>query len=119
MPDDVITDAFKSMFPELKRHLDMTTLRHWSKKIDNAKNILNKSGKKYYSQNDEDGILLEILNRMNKKKGSFLEISVESSSRTNLTTLGLTANIRVETELTISLLSLLTLTEKLFLSFSK
>tara|TARA_B100001105_G_scaffold124525_1_gene99767 strand:- start:139 stop:312 length:174 start_codon:yes stop_codon:yes gene_type:complete len=45
MPDDIITDAFKSMFPELKRHLDMTTLRHWSKKIANAKNILNKSGK--------------------------------------------------------------------------
>ena len=56
MPDDIITDAFKSMFPELKRHLDMTTLRHWSKKIANAKNILNKSGGKYYSQNDEDGI---------------------------------------------------------------
>ena len=33
MPDDIITNAFKSMFPELKRHLDMTTLRHWSKKI--------------------------------------------------------------------------------------
>ena len=33
MPDDIITDAFKSMFPELKRHLDMTTLRHWSKKL--------------------------------------------------------------------------------------
>ena len=42
MPDDIITDAFKSMFPELKRHLDMTTLRQWSKKIANAKNILNK-----------------------------------------------------------------------------
>ena len=80
MSDDIITDAFKSMFPELKRHLDMTTLRHWSKKIANAKNILNKSGKKYYSQNDEDGILLEILNRINKKKGSFLEIGVAGLS---------------------------------------
>ena len=74
MSDDIITDAFKSMFPELKRHLDMTTLRHWSKKIANAKNILNKSGEKYYSQNDEDGILLEILNRINKKKGFFFRI---------------------------------------------
>mgnify|MGYP000182714447 FL=1 len=45
MPDDIITDAFKSMFPELKRHLDMTTLRHWSKKIANAKNIFKKSVK--------------------------------------------------------------------------
>ncbi len=71
MPDDIITDAFKSMFPELKRHLDMTTLRHWSKKIANAKNILNKSGEKYYSQNDEDGILLEILNRIIKKRVFF------------------------------------------------
>ena len=59
------------MFPELKRHLDMTTLRHWSKKMANAKNVLNKSGEKYYSQNDEDGILLEVLNRINKKKGIF------------------------------------------------
>jgi hypothetical protein len=33
------------MFPELKRHLDMTTLRHWSKKIANAKNIFKKSVK--------------------------------------------------------------------------
>ena len=80
MTDNIITDAFKSMFPELKRHLDMSTLRHWSKKIAIAKNILNKSGKKYYSQNDEDGILLEILNRMNKKKGSFLEIGVAGLS---------------------------------------
>ena len=45
MPDDIITNAFKSMFPELKRHLDMTTLRHWSKKIANAKNIFKKSVK--------------------------------------------------------------------------
>ena len=45
MYDDIITDAFKSMFPELKRHLDMTTLRHWSKKIANAKNIFKKSVK--------------------------------------------------------------------------
>jgi|TARA_B100001964_G_scaffold45276_1_gene50399 hypothetical protein len=52
MPDDIITDSFKSMFLELKRHLDMATLRHWSKKIANVKNILNKSGEKYYSQND-------------------------------------------------------------------
>ena len=80
MPDDIITNVFKSMFPELKRHLDMATLRHWSKKITNAKNILNKSGQKYYSQNDEDGILLEILNRINKKKGSFLEFGVAGLS---------------------------------------
>ena len=56
---------------------------------------------------------------MEINKGSFLGISVESSSNTASTTFGLTANTRVETELTTSLLSLLTLTEKLPLSFSK
>ena len=54
----------------------MTTLRHWSKKISESKNILNKYGKKYFSQNDEDGILLEILKRLNLKNESFLEIGV-------------------------------------------
>ena len=71
MSNKNLLDIFNRMFPELKRHLDMTTLRHWSKKMSDSKNILNKSGKKYYSQNDEDGILLEILNRINKKKDHF------------------------------------------------
>ena len=60
MSDENFINIFKSMYPELKRHLDMTTLRHWGKKISESKNILNKYGKKYFSQNDEDGILLEI-----------------------------------------------------------
>ena len=64
------------MYPTVLRLLDMLVLRHWSKKISNAKNILNKSGKKFYSQNDEDGILLEILKRIKKNNGSFIEIGV-------------------------------------------
>ena len=66
----------KEMYPTVLRLLDMLVLRHWSKKISNAKNILNKSGKKFYSQNDEDGILLEILKRIKKNNGSFIEIGV-------------------------------------------
>jgi hypothetical protein len=67
---------YKNLFPLMKRHLDMVTLRHWNKKISSAKNILNKSGMKFYSQNDEDGILMEILRRINIKKGNFFEIGV-------------------------------------------
>ena len=58
---------YKNLFPLMKRHLDMLTLRHWDKKISSSKNILNKSGMKFYSQNDEDGILMEILRRINIK----------------------------------------------------
>jgi len=41
---------YKNLFPLMKRHLDMLTLRHWDKKISLSKNILNKSGMKFYSQ---------------------------------------------------------------------
>lgn len=70
---------FNSIYPMMKRHLDMLTQRHWDQKILNAKNILNKKGKKFFSQNDEDGILLEILKRIEINKGSFLEIGVSKS----------------------------------------
>ena len=74
----------KKMYPEVLRHLDMSLLRHWSKKISNAKNILNKSSKKFYSQNDEDGILLEILKRIKKNNGSFIEIGVGSTENNTI-----------------------------------
>lgn len=61
----------------------MLTLRHWDKKISSSKNILNKSGMKFYSQNDEDGILMEILKRVDIKKGNFFEIGVCGGHRNN------------------------------------
>ena len=38
----------KEIYPSALKHLDMLVLRHWSKKISDAKNILNKSGKKFW-----------------------------------------------------------------------
>ena len=76
LSDSEFLKRLKEIYPSVLRHLDMLVLRHWSKKISNAKNILNKSGKKFYSQNDEDGILLEILKRIKKNNGSFIEIGV-------------------------------------------
>ena len=76
MPDNDFIKVYRNIFPLVKRHLDMLILRHWDKKIEKSKNIINKSGIKFYSQNDEDGILMEILNRLKIKKGNFLEIGV-------------------------------------------
>ena len=75
MPDDIITDAFKSMFPELKRHLDMTTLRHWSKKIANAKNILNKlpvSASNLYAKN-----VFNFISNLYDKENKKININLE------------------------------------------
>ena len=76
MSDSEFTRIYRNIFPLIKRHLDMLLQRHWDKKITSSKNILNKSGRKFYSQSDEDGILIEILNRIQIKNGNFLEIGV-------------------------------------------
>ena len=76
MSDSEFIKVYRNIFPLIKRHLDMLMLRHWDKKIEKTKNILNKSGRKFYSQSDEDGILMEILNRLQIKKGTFLEVGV-------------------------------------------
>ena len=83
LSDSEFLKRLKEIYPSVLRHLDMLVLRHWSKKISNAKNILNKSGKKFYSQNEEDGILLEILKRIKKNNGSFIEIGVGGFVRNN------------------------------------
>lgn len=83
MENNNFLNIYRNLYPMIKRHLDMLILRHWDKKISKAKNILNKSGKKYFSQNDEDGILMEILSRINIKKGNFFEIGVCGINRNN------------------------------------
>ena len=47
------------------------------------KNPLNKFGKKCFSQSDEDGILVEIINRLDLKKGTFAEFGVETGIENN------------------------------------
>lgn len=52
LPDSELLQRLKEIHPSVLRHLDMLVLRHWSKKISNAKNVLNKSGKKIYFQSE-------------------------------------------------------------------
>lgn len=58
-----------------------------SKLVEETNNPLLKNGQKYFSQNDEDGILLEILKRTNlnksKDKPSFIEYGVENGLECN------------------------------------
>jgi hypothetical protein len=53
--------------------MDILVEGHWSDKRRHAKNALVAYGEKYFSQNDEDGILLEILKRMGLRTGTFIE----------------------------------------------
>ena len=62
----------------------------WKEKVINAKNPLNRYGAKYFSQTDEDGITLEIIDRIGLKKGVYAEFGVGDGSENN--TLILIAN---------------------------
>lgn len=62
---------------------DLQLLDHWQQLKNNAANPLNKSGMKYFSQNDEDGITLEIIRRMGLKNGTFAEFGVGNGSENN------------------------------------
>ena len=83
MSNNEFMSIYRGLFPLIKRHLDMLIQRHWDKKILKSKNILNKSGMKFYSQNDEDGILMEILNRLEISQGNFFEIGVCGGKQNN------------------------------------
>lgn len=62
---------------------DLHLLALWQRMIRDALNPLNKAGAKYFSQNEEDGITLEILKRMGLSKGTFVEFGVGNGSENN------------------------------------
>lgn len=57
----------------LKRFLDMSTERHWRAKAQLSCNPLLWQGEKFHSQNDEDGIVSAILQRIKVDSGVFVE----------------------------------------------
>lgn len=67
----------------MPRRLDMLMEQHWRRKRDAAKNPLVKSGEKYFSQNDEDGITLEIVRRIGARQGRFAEFGVGDGLENN------------------------------------
>lgn len=65
------------------RRLDVLFWSYFEKKALDSGNPLLKYGRKYYSQNDEDGILLEVLRRLNLSTGTFIEIGVGDGCENN------------------------------------
>jgi hypothetical protein len=62
---------------------DLVLHQIWQDALKESKNPLNKCGAMYYSQADEDGITLEILNRIGIEKGTFAEFGVGDGSQNN------------------------------------
>jgi hypothetical protein len=69
--DSAVRRGFEN--PTLKRFLDMSTERHWRAKAQISSNPLLRQGEKFHSQNDEDGIVSAILERIKIDNGVFLE----------------------------------------------
>ena len=68
---------------DVVRRLDSALSARWEAKTSNAKNSLLRHGAKYFSQSDEDGILIEVLKRLNIKNGTFVEIGVGNGLENN------------------------------------
>jgi len=67
----------------MHRRLDMLVEQYWAGKREKSANPLLKCGEKFFSQHDEDGILLEICRRVNLKRGVFVEIGVGNGLENN------------------------------------
>jgi hypothetical protein len=59
--------------PIVKRFSSVAMDRHWNDKVERSSSPLLHSGRKYYSQNDEDGIISEIFRRLQRDAGTFVE----------------------------------------------
>ena len=62
---------------------DLLINNNYLMRQEKLKNPLNKFGKKCFSQSDEDGILVEIIKRLDIKQGTFAEFGVETGIENN------------------------------------
>jgi hypothetical protein len=78
-------DALNSFWQQkaMPRRLDMLVERYWMEKKACSTNPLVRKGAKHFSQNDEDGILLEILRRIGLAGGVALEFGVGNGLENN------------------------------------
>ena len=65
------------------RARDAVIAQYWARKRDEAASPLVRHGAKFFSQNDEDGILLEILRRLGLEQGVFVELGVGNGLENN------------------------------------
>ena len=65
------------------RARDVLMAQYWARKREAAASPLVRHGAKFFSQNDEDGILLEILRRLGLASGVFAELGVGNGLENN------------------------------------
>lgn len=82
---DATLAALKNIWHEagMGRRLDMMVERYYADKRAASLNPLVKAGQKYFSQNHEDGMTLEILRRIGKGSGTFVEFGVGDGLENN------------------------------------
>lgn len=68
---------------EIQRRLDAAFADHWQRKRDRIASPIVNDGAKFFSQNDEDGILMHLLDRMSKPSGVFVELGVGDGLENN------------------------------------
>ena len=68
---------------ELRRYRDLSTEQHWRAKAEQSGNPLLRQGAKFYSQNDEDGIVRAILGRIGLEGGVFVEFGCGNGLENN------------------------------------
>lgn len=71
------------LLPNSKQKSDLLLLHYWQSLKASASNPLNRCGAKYFSQNDEDGITLEIVRRLRIETGVFAEFGVGDGTENN------------------------------------
>jgi hypothetical protein len=62
---------------------DLALINMYNQEIKNSKNPFNQFGAKYFSQNEEDGLIEEIFKRINIQSGIFLEFGVGDGLENN------------------------------------
>jgi hypothetical protein len=72
---NAVDEAARQFFetPLLRRFLDISLEQHWRDKAKTNGNPILLRGEKFYSQNDEDGIISEIVTRLKLERGVFVE----------------------------------------------
>ena len=79
----MLKKLIKSFLDPIRAINDLLLNNELKRFIVNPKNPLNKFGKRCYSQCDEDGITLEIVRRLNIKKGVFFEFGCDNGTQNN------------------------------------
>ena len=79
----MLKKLIKSFLDPIRAINDLLLNNELKRFIVNPKNPLNKFGKRCYSQCDEDGITLEIVRRLNIKRGVFFEFGCDNGTQNN------------------------------------